>query len=377
MCMIAHRFLSAKGKGANIPNYVIDTAITRHPDGYGVAWRDPKEGLLYEKFGPQEKQEFRAFLKELDGDKNIEYVAHFRFATHGPLDADHSHPYEYSDPDPKVGGVLVFHNGIISGVTTTKLESDTEVFVRDYLAKLPSRWWTNAGIRKLVDHMGGWSRLVLMTAHETVNLNHYAGEEDGGLWYSSDHRPAQSYSGKGGGKYSGALLGLDDEWENEGWEYERGKWSRTGGSNSDHRSDDEYRVTGATVRSADVGETTHPRGNSSTWAHQGHVLTPMQEFDFDKDGDYENSILCEECGTAGDVYIIDKKAYVDIPHAWDREDSEPDGAVTAEAVPVALLLPGEDSIQRALAKAAGITTIPLADTGTRTIPAPARVEVGV
>ena len=58
MCMIAHRFLSAKGKGQNIPNAVIETALVRHPDWFGVAWRDPEAGLLYEKFGPTQRGEF-------------------------------------------------------------------------------------------------------------------------------------------------------------------------------------------------------------------------------------------------------------------------------------------------------------------------------
>lgn len=295
MCMIAHRFLSQKGKGSNIPNQVIDTALTRHPDGYGVAWRDPEYGLVYEKFAPEDKGKFRQLLKEIDADKTIEYVAHFRYATHGPEDEAHAHPYQYEDPDPEVGTVLVFHNGIISGVKTTASESDTEVFVRDYLAKLPSRWWTSAGIRRLVDHMGGWSRLVLMTATETVNLHHWAGEEDGGLWYSSEHRP-YSYT------YEKGWNGDDDDWN----DWRGGSLTTTYGGMT-------------TAKSAEIGATTNPRGNASQWMHQGHEITPMQTFDFTKDGDYECGVICEECGTAGDVYIIDGKAYIDIPHSWDTK----------------------------------------------------------
>ena len=332
MCMIAHRFLGQKGRGANIPNVVIDTALVRHPDGFGIAWRDPDNGLSYDKFGPDERREFRARLKEIDTDKSIEYVAHFRWATHGPEDAEHAHPYRYDDPDPKVGPVLVFHNGVISGVTTTKEESDTEVFVRDYLAKLPSRWWTNAGIRKLVDHMGGWSKLVLMTEAETVNLNHYAGEEDGGLWYSSEHRP-----------YKGTTYSSWDDDDYENWRYNNGV--ATGGSLVP------YQTSYTPSKSADIGETTHPRANNNTWMHQGHELSTLQKFDFTKDGDYECSVVCDTCGTAGDVYIIDGKAYIDIPHNWDRDEDgatpDPDKAATIDAAIAAVeadrdpdLLPG-------------------------------------
>lgn len=314
MCMIAHRFLGPKGKGSNIPNAVIDTAIARHGDGFGIAWRDPERGLVYDKFGKTlaEKAAFRALLKEIDAMNTVEYVAHWRWATHGPEDADHAHPYMYEDPDPTVGTVLVFHNGIISGVTTTQLESDTEVFVRDYLAKLPSRWWDNVGIRKLVDHMGGWSKLVLMTQDETINLNHYSGEEDGGLWYSSEHRPTKGYNYR-----------WDDEDDWEGYE----KYGMNAYSGKGDAAQRPYESNYTASKSADIGETTHPRTNSEVWMHQGHELSCLQKFDFTKDGDYEVSVVCDTCGTAGDVYIIDGKAYIDIPHAWDVKDGEEDGKV--------------------------------------------------
>lgn len=318
MCMIAHRFLGPKGKGGNIPNEVIGTAMTRHSDGFGIAWRDPEDGLVYEKFGPQPEHArlFRDRLKEIDSDKAIEYVAHFRFATHGPEDADHAHPFAYDDPDPKVGTVLVFHNGIISGVKTGALESDTEVFVRDYLSKLPSRWWDNPGIRRLVDHMGGWSRLVLMTNDETINLNYSQGEDDGGLWYSSDHRPYKyaTYTKSTGISYSTPKesYGFDGEEAYEAW--------LAAGAD-----DEELSVYGLTKEGyrprPTVGaigpQSTTPMGNDALWLDNKHTLTPLVTFDFSKDGDYPRSITCDECGTEGDVYLIGGKAYVDMTHDGD------------------------------------------------------------
>jgi hypothetical protein len=306
--MIAHRFLSpTKGRGSNIPNSVVDTAMFRHADGFGVAWRDPEEGLRYEKFGPKDRAAFRDTLKALDLASDIEYVAHFRFATHGPEDEAHAHPYSYEDPDPEVGTVLVFHNGVIASVNPTKLESDTEVFVRDWLAKLPSRWWENAGIRKFVDHMGGWSRLVLMTKDETINLNWHDGEEDGGLWYSSDHRPYKVTPRQ----YPG-LVAYGDTWDDDG-----DVWAAA--------------ATTATAKAEDpdILDTTNPSRNDDNWTHSGHDLHPLQSFDFTTDGDYPTSVVCNQCGTAGDVYVVDGKAYVDIPHSWNVKDGddEPKGKI--------------------------------------------------
>lgn len=320
MCMIAHRYLSDKsGKGQNMPNAVLDTAVTRHPDGFGVAWRDPKNGLTYQRFAPQEVSEFRRLLKDIDAQPQVEYVAHFRWATHGPEDRDHAHPYAYEDPDPGVGTVLVFHNGIYSSVTTAKNESDTEVFVRDYLTKLPSRWWENVGIRKLVTQFGGWSKLVLMTADETINMHQYAGEDDGGLWYSSDHRP-------------GPLLGAVSR---SGWDWDDNdeEWVRLPDGSWQHN---------LTSRFAASGDST-PTRNSDYWVHDGHRLTPIQNYDFRLDGDYPLSILCDTCGTAGDVYIVNGRAYVDIPHVASGDALTP----TSTA-----LLPSRASSSNLIAKEA-------------------------
>jgi hypothetical protein len=76
--------------------------------------------------------------------------------------------------------------------------------------------------------------------------------------------------------------------------------------------------------------------------HEGHELVPMQVFNFQKDADYPASIICETCGTAGDVYIVDGKAYVDVPHAWDtRSTDDEDGTETGLISVSEALLPDE------------------------------------
>ena len=132
MCMIAHRPASAEHRGSNIPNTVIDTAIGRHPDGFGIAWREAG-ALRHEKFGPAESTEFRDALKKLDKDSTIEYTAHWRFATSGKPCRDLSHPFIYTDPIE--GDVAVFHNGVIDIATGGSHESDTSVFVRDVMLR--------------------------------------------------------------------------------------------------------------------------------------------------------------------------------------------------------------------------------------------------
>ena len=302
--MIAHRPVTQRGRGSNIPNAVIDTALTRHPDGFGIAWRD-SDGLRYEKFGPTkvEKAEFRRLLKEIDKRRDIEYVAHWRMATHGPACEDLAHPYEYTDPVE--GRVLVFHNGVID-IFADKHESDTQVFVRDILANLPSAWWRQPAIVDLVDMSTGWSKLVLMTETETVNLNERHGTKDGGLWYSSNHLPGWSTNSVA--KYASYL---DDEWDNDWERIPGGAWVRK----TEPRSIIPYSAA-ESAKTFGLGETTQPMSNTALWQHEGHIIEPLQSFDFTKDGDYPSSIICTECGTSGDVYLIQGRAFTDINHVW-------------------------------------------------------------
>ena len=295
--MIAFRPVAPGKRGSNIPTQVIDTAMTRHPDGFGIAWRE--DGVLWrQKFGPSERKSFRKAIKRIDHRQDIEYVAHFRWATHGPRAASHSHPYEYYDP--KVGTVLVFHNGIID-IPTISSESDTEVFVRDILAHLPSRWWAQPALRYLVSESISWSRLVIMTADETINLQEADGEWDGGLWYSSSHRPTSV-----GAFYSDK--GTESNWTGTGW---RGTTRSAFGDMEDDDDDDTiiHRVPAGVYQ----------------WMNGGHTLTAIKNIDRLKDGEFMEALICDECHTVGDAYIVDGRAYVDMAHKYGI------GSVDAEA----------------------------------------------
>jgi hypothetical protein len=321
--MIAYRPVEAGKRGSNIPTQVIDTAMQRHPDGFGVAWREGGK-LWRQKFGPEHSREFRKTIKRLDRDQTIEYVAHFRWATHGPEDAAHSHPYEYTDPE--VGTVLVFHNGIID-IGTAPHESDTEVFVRDVLAHLPGRWWANPAIRYLVDEAISWSKLVIMTNDETVNLQEQHGEWDGGIWYSSSHRPT-TYSVKYAGG-TALINGVESSWTGKDWEpKDRGKSNALVTVKSAYQSafgdlyDDDY----------DACVVTKTLDHPSQWRSSGHNLTAIKNIDRRTDGEYMEALICDECHTIGDMYIVDGTAYPDIAHKFGEGSREAEDEREAEGL---------------------------------------------
>lgn len=299
--MIAYRPVKPGKNGANIPHEVIDLAMIRHADGFGVAWRefgaDGAPHLKVEKFGPANRKQFRKALKRVDR-SGSEYVAHFRFATQGPRVQSLAHPYEYVDPNE--GRVLVFHNGVID-IRAEKHESDTEVFVRDVLATLPSAWWRDPAMRFLVTAAIDWSKLVIMTATETINLHDSRGGWDGGIWYSSEHKAykltAAIYGSaigtqtvivppKSAVASAQVLLPSTTDWE---FEADTDEW-----------------------------EGTHRARYAPGLMHAGHKVSEIVVIDRSRDGDWAGGVTCDECQTVGDAYVIEGTVFMDLSH-YDRE----------------------------------------------------------
>ena len=340
VCMISWRPVE-KGKGSHMPNAVIDAALHRHPDGFGVAYRE--DGVLkHERFGPAEASEFRAALKSVDLSGG-EYVAHFRFATHGKPCAELAHPFAYTDP--MAGEVLVFHNGVIS-IQTAKdgTESDTSVFVRDVLAALPSRWWKVPAFRYLVGEAIGWSKLVLMTAEETVCLQEADGTWDGGLWYSSNHRPTVVSTWVPGAKPWAAPKGNGLSSDTPGKYASPATLAAErkpthAQTRAARKAAKGWRARQATtVDSSAKGATSQPLALVTTEAayrpdtvaysspalrHHGHPLTAVRQIDFDADGDHPDSVICDTCYTMGDLYVIDGTYYVDMSHRDGAAEDDP------------------------------------------------------
>ncbi len=317
MCLIVHRDPGDKGRGSNLPNAVIDTNEHANNDGFGIAWRTREGALVHDKFGPADFAKFHTLLKRIDKDTSTEYVAHFRTATHGAACQALSHPFTYIDPVE--GEVAVFHNGMLD-VAVTKTESDTQVFVDTLLAQLPSRWWANEALLSLVEMAADTSRLVVMTARETVRINAYLGETKGGIWYSTSPFPAWSRGVVG--QYGGTF----------GYSYRKnadGTWSPNAAPKA---------VTSVTVPTVwrkpeadtvDVRDWDDPdkiQGYAhgvTDWYHGGHRVTPLGDV---KQGDHNGAVVCPTCKMDGEYYKIDGSIYIDMAHIVRVEDDESEGA---------------------------------------------------
>jgi hypothetical protein len=301
MCLAIYRPVEPGKSIPTIPNAYLDLGMTRHPDGFGVAFVQNGK-VVVEKFAPHERKQFRKAFRRVEG-LNQPFVAHLRFATSGPRTADMAHPYVYTDAGE--GEVAVIHNGIISIKHDSKIESDTSAFVRLVLAELPSRWWTQPAMRFLVGQSIGFSKLAVVTPRDGIVL---INESDGtwdasGVWYSSTYKPASykapAYTGK-------APVGPSS-----------GKWAV---------------IPATTPESAHVKDTgqTHSAVEPAM-RHNGHLLDRLKRIGT-KDCHVKRAVRCFECGTFGDIYVIEGQRFIELAHKADTTASDEGlfgGAVTA------------------------------------------------
>jgi predicted glutamine amidotransferase len=132
--------------------------------------------------------------------KTSQIVIHFRISTHGKVNLTNCHPFIVND---KWGFV---HNGIISAAPKHTEFSDTYMFNREILQKLPTDWIHNDAVYDLVQEYIGSSKLLFLnTDNEAFIVNEDMGVWDLGCWFSNTTYKVSRYYDYGGTKvYKGA-----------------------------------------------------------------------------------------------------------------------------------------------------------------------------
>lgn len=169
-----------------INDFTLETCYFNNPDGMG---------FMYVKNGKivivKELKNFDYFLtmyhKALRCNLDASFVLHFRIATHGKIDLANCHPF-------RVNSELAFcHNGILD-IDSTEKVSDTRMFAKTILRKLPANWLHNDAIVELVEsYIGEYNKMVFLSNTGEVSiLNEHKGVWDNGVWYSN--RSYKDYS---------------------------------------------------------------------------------------------------------------------------------------------------------------------------------------
>lgn len=207
MCLIIYA-----PKGQLIRRDVFSYSATQNDDGIGVMSRDGIRKYL----GKKMVKRARRYIETVLVPQEIPYAIHMRWATHGDVNLDNTHPYETPEKTH-----YVMHNGIISLTTaeSSAAESDTAVYVRKFLDKMGDMETDKDFYKQVGTHIGWGNKLVIMDNQYRFTIcNEDAGEWIEGVWYSNTYSlpnhfiPSRSrYVGGGYGTSWGA--GYDNDYD--------------------------------------------------------------------------------------------------------------------------------------------------------------------
>lgn len=166
----------------SIPKKHLQRGLTVNPDGWGIMY--PCDGQLVIRKG-MTRQEFWAAWKTRPA--NVPVVFHARIGTHGTRGIENCHPFVVRHD------LAVAHNGVIHHHADVNSPlSDTRLFVRDMVQRLPHNFLEYQPIRRLLANYIGHSKLVFMDEDGDVDIiNEGLGHWSNKRWYSNNsYQPA-------------------------------------------------------------------------------------------------------------------------------------------------------------------------------------------
>lgn len=176
--------------GAEISDEVLKTCYINNDDGCGFAYVSRENKVVVNK--TMNFDTFLADFREAQAEStHSPFLVHFRIATHGTVDEFNCHPF-FVDED-----TAFIHNGVIHGIPTDHLKSDTQMFNELILQGLPEGWEFNLSIKPLIEDFIGYSKLVVLKSDCTWNIfNEKKGEwnTEKDIWYSNtSYKPRVRY----------------------------------------------------------------------------------------------------------------------------------------------------------------------------------------
>lgn len=209
MCIIV-----VKPSGIDMPE--LKHCWDNNPDGAGFMFAS--KGKVVVRKGFMKYEHLMKELKNIENVKDLTMVLHFRIKTHGEVSPQLTHPFVVSTNKDvelatraRVKRAFV-HNGIITGMGyQMKNDSDTSVFVRNYLAplflKMDDGYRLTYGEKKLMETILD-SKGVLMYEDGTYDMFGAFTFSDGCMYSNSNYEEISYTYGKG--KSYGAPYYEDD-----------------------------------------------------------------------------------------------------------------------------------------------------------------------
>tara|TARA_R100000808_G_scaffold2232_1_gene9259 strand:+ start:1427 stop:2170 length:744 start_codon:yes stop_codon:yes gene_type:complete len=154
-----------------------------NPDGFGLMFARNGKILIHKTLESAESAyaDYKRISKGPAKGQNM--VLHFRIATHGSVNKENCHPFRIDER------LALVHNGIIHAVDTHKYKdmSDTRVFAKEILAKLPLFFEWEDSIKRLIEEFIGHSKLIILDDEGMAHIfNEHKGEWVDGMWFSNN-----------------------------------------------------------------------------------------------------------------------------------------------------------------------------------------------
>tara|TARA_R100000234_G_scaffold109729_1_gene81714 strand:- start:528 stop:1262 length:735 start_codon:yes stop_codon:yes gene_type:complete len=169
-------------KGKKLSKDTFYQCYDRNPDGFGMMFAHKGKIKIYKTLdGPDKAYALYNKLRKGEG-RGQNMVLHFRIATHGSVNEANCHPFRVNDH------LALVHNGIIHAVDTYSYKdmSDTRVFAKEILAKLPNFFEWEEPITRLIEEFIGQSKLILLDEEGMAHIyNEHMGEWADGIWFSN------------------------------------------------------------------------------------------------------------------------------------------------------------------------------------------------
>ena len=188
MCLII-----ANPECKSVPAEHISRAFSTNHDGFGVMWYSEEERCLKSMRGMFPLESIKHIFAGLEK-RQVPYVAHFRFATHGTKNQDNCHPFMVGD---YLGGVGMVHNGTLTGSEwRDSKRSDTAILVDKIRGHIASGDFSPFDLfEKQAPHVLsrygssiGSDKLVFMSGLGHINIvNEQNGDWLDGIWYSNTY----------------------------------------------------------------------------------------------------------------------------------------------------------------------------------------------
>lgn len=207
MCIIC-----VKHHGVAMPDLkTLRQCWTVNRDGAGMSYyKEGMENVVIAK-GFMKFKRLKMALDALDFGINDIVVLHFRFATHGLVDAGNCHPFPLSNKTADLRCVYgefktsIAHNGVFGSMPAHDTLSDTQKFISGIMCN-PAivNNLDNEAIQELISgYCGSSSKLAILRPNKLLLLGNFV--EDKGLLYSNYQYKPIVYNGAG------------NQWASQAW----------------------------------------------------------------------------------------------------------------------------------------------------------------